>query len=383
MSKSRNIFYAFTFISGFAGQAYGIIFNLHMRNRQFTNTQISAIVAGNLWGSAIFGLILAIIFRRCDKRKLLFFSVLFTGILMILRVVVLNFHVQLFLAFLAGAISSLTGMVFTLTLLTSTESHKRYSVFGSQFSLSMIANVLGNVLGGTMADRFGYSFSLLFASCLQLSSAFLIKKVQQFNNSRVVFKSLSLDMVQKRVLFYYILSNVLVGFGAGLFLNFSNLMLYDLFGLSLSYVGLIMALAQLMTALGSFSSGFLQAKFGPLRLLLFCHTVVVFLMFFLSFTRWLPFFVTLYVVRFMLMNMVNPSLTVLVFSNIPEQLVMSTNGLGNLLNNSSRALAAYIYGWIVHSPKDYTKLLMISTVFYALNASLTWWFKKKLGKLLS
>jgi len=208
-------------------------------------------------------------------------------------------------------------------------------------------------------------------------------KIGSVRNVSPLLKGFSLDSVQKRVLTYYILSNVLIGFGAGLFLNFSNLMFYDLFNLPLGHVGLIMALAQLMTALGSFSSGALQKRFGTLRVLLTCHTVVVPLMLSLSFTRNLIAFTSLYVVRFMLMNMVNPSLTVLVFSNLPEQLIMSANGFGNLLNSSSRALAAYLYGWIVEGPKDYTRLLLISTLFYGLNALLTWWFKKRLEKLVS
>jgi len=380
---SRKIFYSFTFLTGFAGQAYGIIFNLHMRRQHFTNAQISAIVSSNLWGSAIFGLILAVVLSKFDKRRLLFFSNLSMGALMILRVVILTFPMQLLFAFISGAISSLSGIVLTATLLAKTESTKRYSVFGSQFSISMAANILGNILGGTMADRLGYSFSLLFAAILQLCSAFLIQKIGNVKGNRHLLRGFSLDTVQKRVFSYYILSNVLVGFGAGLFLNFSNLMFYDLFGLPLGSVGLIMASAQLMTALGSMSSGFLQRKFGTIRVLLTCYTAVVPLMLSLSFTRNLLAFSGLYIVRFMLMNMVNPSFTVLVFSNLPEQMIMSANGFGNLLNNSSRALAAYLYGWIVEGPRDYTKLLLVSTLFYALNALLTWWFKKRLGKLIS
>ena len=315
MGVSRKIFYSFTFLTGFAGQAYGIIFNLHMRRQHFTNAQISAIVSSNLWGSAIFGLILAVVLSKFDKRRLLFFSNLSMGALMILRVVILTFPMQLFFAFISGAISSLSGIVLTATLLAKTESTKRYSVFGSQFSISMAANVLGNILGGTMADLLGYSFSLLFAAILQLCSAFLIQKIGNVKGDRHLLRGFSLDTVQKRVFSYYILSNVLVGFGAGLFLNFSNLMFYDLFGLPLGSVGLIMASAQLMTALGSMSSGFLQRKFGTIRVLLTCYTAVVPLMLSLSFTRNLVAFSSLYIVRFMLMNMVNPSFTVLVFSN--------------------------------------------------------------------
>lgn len=383
MDSSRYVFYSFAFLTGFAGQAYGIIFNLHMRGQHFTNAQIGAIVSSSLWGSAVVGLILALVLNKFEKRRILFFSSLLTGILMILRTVILAFPAQILLAFVFGAFSSLSGMAFTVSLLAKTELKKRYSVFGSQFSVTMTASVLGNILGGTMADNLGYSFSLLFAASLQLCSAFLIRKIGSVRNVSPLLKGFSLDSVQKRVLTYYILSNVLIGFGAGLFLNFSNLMFYDLFNLPLGHVGLIMALAQLMTALGSFSSGALQKRFGTLRVLLTCHTVVVPLMLSLSFTRNLIAFTSLYVVRFMLMNMVNPSLTVLVFSNLPEQLIMSANGFGNLLNSSSRALAAYLYGWIVEGPKDYTRLLLISTLFYGLNALLTWWFKKRLGKLVS
>lgn len=354
-----------------------------MRRRHFTNTQISAIVSANLWGSAIFGLILALILSKYDRKKLLLFSSLMVGVLMALRAIVYNFPAQILLAFVSGAISSFSGMVFTVVLFGGTGVRERYTVFGSQFSLSMIANVLGNVLGGAMADRAGYYFTLLLASGLQLVAASLVGKIQRVGGDSQFLRKFSLDPVQKRVFSYYALSNVLVGFGAGLFLNFSNLMFHDLFSFSLTCVGLIMALAQLMTAAGSLSSDFLQKRFGALKMLLICYTSVVPLMLSISFIRDPVAFSTLYVVRFMLMNMVNPSFTVLVFNNLPESMIMSANGLGNLLNNSSRAFAAYLYGWIVQGSADYTKLLLISTLFYALNALLTWWFKSRLEKLVS
>jgi len=231
-----------------------------MRGQHFTNAQIGAIVSSSLWGSAVLGLILALVLNKFEKRRILFFSSLLTGILMILRTVILAFPAQILLAFVFGAFSSLSGMAFTVSLLAKTELKKRYSVFGSQFSVTMTASVLGNILGGTMADNLGYSFSLLFAASLQLCSAFLIRRIGSVRNVSPLLKGFSLDSVQKRVLTYYILSNVLIGFGAGLFLNFSNLMFYDLFNLPLGHVGLIMALAQLMTALGSFSSGALQKR---------------------------------------------------------------------------------------------------------------------------
>lgn len=354
-----------------------------MRRRHFINTQISAVVSANLWGSAIFGLILALILSKYDRKKLLFFSSLMVGVFMVLRAVVYNFPAQIFLALVSGAISSLSGMVFTAVLFGGSGIKERYTVFGSQFSLSMLANVLGNVLGGAMADRLGYTFTLLLAASLQLVAASLVGKIGRAGNDSQFLRRFSLDAVQKRVFSYYALSNVLVGFGAGLFLNFSNLMFYDLFGFSLTYVGLIISLAQLMTAAGSLSSGFLQRRFGALKMLLICYTSVVPLMLSISFIRDPVTFSILYVVRFMLMNMVNPSFTVLVFNNLPDNVIMSANGIGNLLNNSSRAFAAYLYGWIVEGSADYTKLLLISTLFYALNAILTWWFKNRLEKLVS
>ncbi|MCX7813642.1 MAG: MFS transporter [Pseudothermotoga sp.] len=383
MKRTELSLYIYTFLTNFAGQVYGVIFNLHMRRENFTNQHISTIVSANLWGSAVLSLILAAIFSKINRRKLLIVSNVCVGILMILRAVIKDYSTQVFLALGSGAISSLSGLIFTVVLMGTTESKKRYFMFGSQFSVSMVANVLGNVLGGAMGDKLGYLPTLSFSALLQLFSSVALRVVPARAISSFNLRRLKLNDLQKRVLWYYILSNVLVGFGAGLFLSFSNLMFHDLFGISLSLVGLIMALAQIMTAIGSLSSGFLQRKFGAIRIILACYTSVVPLMLMLSFVRNLVIFSSLYVLRFMLMNMVNPSFTVLIFNNLPEEMVMPANGFGVLLSNSSRALAAYLYGLLVRNPNDYGKLLLLSCSFYAMNALITWRFKKKLGKLVS
>lgn len=383
MKRKGLLLYIYTFLTNFAGQVYGIIFNLHMRRENFTNQHIGTVVSANLWGSAVLGLILAIVFSGINRKKLLIFSSICVGILMILRAVIKDYSVQIFLALISGAISSFSGMIFTTVLMKASESSKRYFVFGSQFSISMVANLLGNILGGDMGERFGYQFTLLFAAILQLCSSMIVSGIPEMSSSSINLRWMKLNNVQKHVFWYYILSNVFVGFGAGLFLSFSNLMFHDLFGISLGLVGLIMALAQLMTAFGSLSSSFLQKKFGAIRMILICYTSVVPLMLVLSFVRNLAIFSSLYILRFMLMNMVNPSFTVLIFSNLPEQVVLSTNGFGTFLNNSSRALAAYLYGLLVKNPGDYRRLLLLSCLFYTMNALLTWRFKKRLGKLIS
>jgi predicted MFS family arabinose efflux permease len=220
--------------------------------------------------------------------------------------------------------------------------------------------------------------TLIVASLIYATSLIALKSIPTLPAKQNKEK-LSFNPFQRNIFWYYIISSMMVGFGAGLFINFGNLILNDLFNMSTTSIGLIMAFTQIATGAGGAINHILEKRFGPTKVLLVCYTSVVPLMISIAFVREQTIFSILYTLRFMLMNMVNPIFSVLIFSNIPAQMVSFTNGVGNLLNNSSRALAALLFGYIVKESSDYTKLLLISTIFYALNALLTYLLHKKLS----
>lgn len=372
-------FYIFTAITSFAGQIYGVVYNLFLRQNGLTNLDIGKITSANLWGSAVLGTFFAFLVNKVEKRKFFEYLLLVQILMQCLRIFLINPQIQVVLNFLSGASSSAISIIISASMIISTSSKDRIILFGSNFSISMITSVIGNLIGGTIADIAGFRFTMLIANVIYTSSLFVVKKLPI--SGQQVFEKIAFTKVQKRIFWYYLASNLLVGFGAGLFISFGNLILSDLFAMSTTLIGLIMALTQVATGIGGAMNHTLEKRFGSTKVLFFCYSLVVPLMIFLAFVRSPVIFCSLYVVRFMLMNMVNPIFSVFVFSNLPVQYLPVTNGIGNLLNNSSRAIAALLYGYIVTNNSDYTKLLLISALFYLMNAFLTYSLHKKITSL--
>ncbi len=370
-------FYVFTAITSFAGQIYGVVYNLFLRQNGLTNLDIGKITSAGLWGSAVLGTFFAFVMNKFEKRRFFESLLLIQILVQFLRIFLTDPQTQIFLNFLSGASSSAISIMISASMIVSTPSRDRIIIFGSNFSISMITSVIGNLVGGTIADLIGFRLTMLVANAIYSTSLFVVKNLPI--TSRQNIEKVAFTKVQRDILWYYLFSNLLVGFGAGLFISFGNLMLNDLFAMSTTLIGLVMALTQIATGFGGMMNHVLEKRFGSTRVLLFCYSFVVPLMISLAFVRNPVVFSSLYVVRFMLMNMVSPIFSVLVFSNLPVQYLPMTNGIGNLLNNSSRAVAALLYGYIVNDSSDYTKLLLLSTVFYLTNAFLTYLLHRKIG----
>lgn len=369
-------FYIFTAITSFAGQIYGVVFNLFLRYSGLSNLEIGKVTSAGLWGSAVLGTFLSFLIDKVDKKRFLQFLLLVQVLTQFLRIFLLSAEWQVVLNFASGAVSSAISIIITASMIVSTPAKNRVVLFGSNFSISMITGVFGNLLGGAISDVVGLRSTMLLGAIIYSMSFLTVKKLSTTNQQ--ILEKIQFSSLQKDILWYYLLSNLFVGFGAGLFISFGNLMLNDLFAMSTTIIGLVMALTQVATGVGGVMNHSLEKRFGSTKVLLFCYTFVVPLMISLAFIRNPVIFCLLYIIRFMLMNMVSPIFSVLIFSNLPVQYLSITNGIGNLLNNSSRAVAALLYGYIVNDSSDYKKLLLISAMFYLMNALLTYSLHKKM-----
>ncbi|WP_051001551.1 MFS transporter [Thermosipho africanus] len=177
-----------------------------------------------------------------------------------------------------------------------------------------------------------------------------------------------MDEFQKKIFAFYIFSTASVGFGAGLFIHFGNVIFYDLFALSATVIGFILALAQFGTSIGSTFSHKLGKKFGASKVLMLSNLAVPILILMLSFVREPISFTAIYVARFTIMNMVNPIFNTLVLSYLPKSILASTAGIRSFANNTSRAFAAMLFSVLATSSSGYSIIFLISSIFYFVNA---------------
>jgi len=380
IDSATRLITIFTFIDGLAQGIYGTIFNLMLRTSGMPTSQVGRITSFFLWGSALLGLVFGIIADKINKKQLMVTTHLlsiFFGTYRAISPSLIHLGIS---SFLFGGFSTATSIVLSTLLIIKTARESRSKVLGLNFGIGMFTGVLGNVLGGVLGDAFPIRNVLIVASLSRIVALVPIWKLRLYEpkyegkkggdtNAFKFFSVLNnLDRRATKVTLYYFLSTMSVGFGAGLFVTFGNVIFYDIFHMKPSLIGLILALAQLATSIGAVFSYKLGKRFGEMNVLIFSYVFVPILIVLLSFIREPITFTSVYILRFAVMNMVGPLLTALVFSNIPPSLLSSINGMNSFINNVARALSADLFSILTKYSNGYTLIFVVSSIFYFLNA---------------
>lgn len=375
----------FTFMDGIAQSVYGTLFNLALRKGGIPTNVVGRITSSNLWGAAIFGLLFGLIADRFDKKKLIILSQLLSIFFGSYRVIVKSSFQLNITSFFFGGFSSAVAIVLSTLLVLKTNKENRSKFFGLNFGAGMFTGVLGNIVGGMLGDVFNIRLVLIFSNLTRLFALIPLVKVDvetaATDSNRINIREFFSTFLpgKSKVVFYYLMSVISVGFGAGLFVTFGNVIFYDLFKFSSTVIGTILSLAQLATSLGAVFSHKLGKKFGDMNILVFSYVFVPILIVLLSFIREPITFTFVYVLRFAVMNMVSPLLSALIFSNVRKSRLATVNGVSNFVNNVARALSAELFAFLTVFQNGYTLIFVISSVFYFLNAYVMIKMYKHLG----
>ncbi|MGQ9855422.1 MAG: MFS transporter [Fervidobacterium sp.] len=368
----------FTFIDGLAQGIYGTIFNLLLRSSGLPTSAVGRITSFSLWGIAFFGLVFGLLADRFDKKQLMVFTHLLSVFFGTYRILVTSVQQLAIMSLLFGGFSSATSVILSTLLILKTDARSRSKHLGMNFGIGMFTGVLGNVFGGVFGDLFGLRPVLIVSSLARLIAIYPILKMKaselmgkrESNGGVLKFFSIirNMDYRMRKIVIYYFLSTISVGFGAGLFVSFGNVIFYDIFHMKPAVIGSILASAQLATSLGAMFSHKLGKKFGDMNVLIFSYVVVPILIVMLSFVREPITFTSVYILRFAVMNMVSPLLTATVFSSIDVVYLSSINGMNVFFNNVSRAFSAELFAYFTRFNSGYTLIFAFSSVFYFVNA---------------
>ncbi|MBO8160508.1 MAG: MFS transporter [Thermosipho sp. (in: Bacteria)] len=366
----------FTFLNGVSRNIYQVLFNLYLKLLGFNNEVIGTIMSYNLWGGALLALLIGFISDRVGRKRIIFIIQPLIVVFAIMRLFPVSTWYLYLVSFLYGGLNATTRIISDVFIVENTHNKNRAKFFGMNFGANMLTGVLGNATGGFLGDLFGFKIVMIFAMILRLFAIFPLFNLKEKKIERGKFV---LDDFQRKVFWFFIFSTASVGFGAGLFIHFGNVIFYDLFSMSATLIGFILAFAQLGTSIGAAFSHKLGKKFGAGRLLLTAHFIVPVLIFFLAIVREPISFVTIYIGRFTLMNMVSPIFNTLVLSFLPYNILASSAGIRNFANNAMRAIAAMIFAKLAVGSEGYFTIFMISSVFYLINALVTYIFYKNLN----
>ena len=355
--------------------------NLFFREVGFTNADVGNIMSASLWGAAFLGLGVSIFADILGRKRMLIASLIFFPLANLAMILTDNLSLILLFSFIKGGFMVVSFTVVQAMVIDITKPKNRAQVVGLNFGIMMGVGVLGNFLGGVLGSWLGLQNALFFAvfgyffgllPLLGIHDKFIGGSI------RSIFDISHFNKEQKVIIVFHFLTTVTIGFGAGLFIHFGNLIFKDLFNMSTFGIGIALAIAQMGTAISNMFTHRMGVYFGPLRFKLITQTLVVPLIFSMAFIINPFLFIIVDAMRFVLMNSGNPIINTIINSYVPRDKISTIAGLNSLLNNSVRAVAAMLFGYIVGaSIEGYTTLFIISGIFYGINVFIAYFMYKR------
>jgi len=372
LNKNINKLLFYSLLAGITGSMYSVIFNLYLRDIGIENKFISNMTSLELFGSAILGLLLGIAGDKFGKSFFLKFLTISVGFFLIIRAVFPYSYVLFIISFLNGGFMAGRAIIINTLMVENTDTSSRGKAFGYLIAINMGTGLFGNSFGGFLGDHIGLQNTLIISGLLFLCSSLPIITLHDRNRNnesiKQIFDFSSLNISERKIMSGYLISTFTVGFGAGLFIHFGNLIFKDLFSMNPTMIGIALSIAQAGTAVGAALSPLLSKKFGALNYTGILQFFVVPLIIGLAYVRDPYMFTVLYALRFSFMNMTSPVMNNIVLSNLPKNKITAINSLNNLLNNLTRTVATALFGIIVGSTvSGYKILFLISGLFYFIN----------------
>lgn len=250
-------------------------------------------------------------------------------------------------AFLTGlfmAFVQVSGIPFLAENSSPTERVKLFSV---NFAIVTIANVLGSLAGGIIADVLETVFKLSTTEAIRYAlllgaAIFTVGLIPLFKLQEKPIESakekkgqieetLPADDSFKRnllVIFHFSFASLLIGFGSGLVIPYLNLYFANRFDASNSYIGLVLSLGSAMTAVAAMIGPALSRKVGKVRAIILFQALSIPFLLLTAYTTSLWLASLGFLLRQALMNAGNPIQSAVAMEVVSDKY----KGLANSMN---------------------------------------------------
>lgn len=319
-SPPARQFLAYSFLAGIAVAIYSLVFNLYMSALGFSNDIIGLFNALPAIGLLLVGLPVAALADRIGYRIFL----LAGATLAVMASIVLALVSVRLIAVLAAGAFALALIVFTtlggpLLAQVSTEG-ERVGLYAVNQSLAWVSALVGNLLGGAIPEAAARITHVSSASGGAIRSAFaamavvtlvalplLVRLAARVElKPSAVFPVRQLLQVDVARFARLLLPVLLLGIGAGMYLNFLQLYLAQRFGLTAGPIGVLFAVGAALTAVASLLAPAVGRRVGLTRTIGVTQLIGSPLVFSLAFLMTLPVALVVIIVRQLALNLQGP-----------------------------------------------------------------------------
>lgn len=262
-----------------------VMYNLYIRELGMPETVNGKVISMTALALAIILVPAGFVSDRLGRKWLIFGGTLLTAGTLFYRsiavmetpIVVAALLTGLFMAFV-----QVSGIPF---LAENSTPGERVHLFSINFAIVTVANVVGSLSGGMIADLLETALALSTVEAIRSSlligaSIFTIglfpffrlqeKPTEPVKTKRIEGVSTGEDSLKRNllVIFHFSFASLLIGFGSGLVVPYLNLYFANRFGASNSYIGFVLSLGSAMTAVAVMIGPALSRRVGKVKALI-------------------------------------------------------------------------------------------------------------------
>jgi MFS family permease len=329
-----------------------VIYNFYVRELGYSEQVNGQIISMNSLATAIILIPAGFLSDKLGRKKVMLFGAGLTGVWLICRSIAEAQSLLVLFAFLTGLTMAFVMVSGIPWLAENSAEDQRVHLFSIQFAVSTAANVIGNILGGTLTDLFSLSFTAVesIRFTLLIGTVFVLigiipmtkfKEKPRTSHSKPS-KVNQLNIKNKyTMIILFAIPAMLIGFGAGLVIPYLNLYFSDRFSASNTMIGFIISLGQAATAIAIIIGPWVVKKVGQVRAVVVLQLLSLPFLLLTAYTEHLWLAALGFLFRQALMNAGNPIQSSLMMSMVDD----SVKGLANSVNQM-----VFNLGWALMGP---------------------------------
>ncbi len=377
MSFNRNIklFMLANVLIQIGMGVFGVMYNLYIRELGYSETVNGSVISITSLATALMLVPAGIISDRVGRKAILLAGTFISSIMLFGRSIVSVEQPILVFAFLTGIVWAFVQVSGVPFLAENSKPTERMNLFSIHFAATTVANVIGNLLGGFVADGFQLVFqfgavesirsslilgAVIFAGGLIPLIALSNAKSGNEIKGRLIDTSKEIedsgDSSFKKnftMIILFGVANLLIGTGSGLVIPYLNLYFANRFDASNSYVGLIIALGSAMTAVAMLIGPLLVKRVGKVRALVIFQLLSIPFLFLTAFTNSLLIASIGFLMRQALMNAGNPIQSAIAMDVVHNKYKGLGNSISQMVFNIGWATMGLPAAWLVTTYGNY------------------------------
>ena len=353
---------------------FSIMYNLYIRELGLPETVNGSVISVTALATAFMLIPAGLLSDKFGRKWILIIGSTLTAIMLFGRSVVTAEQPMLVLAFTTGIVWALIQVSGVPFLAENSSPKERMHLFSMHFAFVTVANVIGSLLGGVIADLLQFFAGLGEVESIRVSLlvgvALFIIGLPPLFKLRPVSKVETVELqedVEKRadrlkeasrsfnykMIVLFAISNMLIGFGSGLVIPYLNLYFSNRFDASNSYIGFILALGSAMTAIAMLIGPMLVKRVGKVRALIIFQYASIPFLFLTAFTGSLFFASLGFLMRQALMNAGNPISSAIAMDIVHDKYKGLANSVNQTIFNLGWAVMGLPATWLVTTFGNY------------------------------